>query len=163
MRLYVNGELIETVPIAEDTPGEIGYFMVGQPATRYYEYEDASNRAENAPDRQGWAMRDGFVGVIDEIRIYNTLLGAEQVAALYAAGTACDAEMPPERIEEFVTETQTTVATSAVHDPQDETPQEPVKRGAGAIAAIVILSVALCTGIAAAVILKKNKNGKKRI
>jgi uncharacterized protein HemX len=50
-----------------------------------------------------------------------------------------------------------------VHDPQDETPQEPVKRGAGAIAAIVILSVALCTGIAAAVILKKNKNGKKRI
>lgn len=163
MRLYVNGELIETVPIAEDTPGEIGYFMVGQPATRYYEYEDASNRAENAPDRQGWAMRDGFVGVIDEIRIYNTLLGAEQVAALYAAGTACDAEMPPERIEEFVTEPQTTVATSAVHDPQDETPQEPVKRGAGAIAAIVILSVALCTGIAAAVILKKNKNGKKRI
>ena len=92
MSLYVNGKLIETVALAEGALDEIGYFMVGQPATRYYDYENAPNPDENREDKQGWAMRDGFVGAIDEIRIYNTLLGEERIAALYAKGTAYDAD-----------------------------------------------------------------------
>lgn len=97
MSLYVNGNLIETVAIAEGTLDEIGYFMVGQPATRYYEYENTANPDENREDRQGWAMRDGFVGVLDEIRIYNTLLGEEKIAALYKMGTAYDATVLQEK------------------------------------------------------------------
>ena len=93
MSLYVNGNLIETVAIAEGTLDEIGYFMVGQPATRYYEYENMANPDENRMDRQGWAMRDGFVGALDEIRIYNTLLGEEKISALYKMGTAYDLTM----------------------------------------------------------------------
>ena len=106
MSLYVNGHLIETVAIAEGTMDEIGYFMVGQPATRYYEYEDVSNPDENHKDRQGWAMRDGFVGALDEIRIYNTLLGEEKIAALYAAGTEYDASVLAEKAAEAQTEVQ---------------------------------------------------------
>ena len=87
MSLYINGQLIETVNLAEGTLDEIGYFMVGQPATRYYEYENAANPDENRADKQGWAMRDGFVGTIDEIHIYNTLLSEEQIASLYTLGT----------------------------------------------------------------------------
>lgn len=93
MSLYVNGHLIETVAVAQGTMDEIGYFMVGQPATRYYEYENAANPDENHRDRQGWAMRDGFVGALDEVRIYNTLLGEEKIAALYAAGTKYDTSL----------------------------------------------------------------------
>lgn len=93
MSLYVNGNLIETVAIAEGTLDEIGYFMVGQPATRYYEYENMANPDENRKDRQGWAMRDGFVGALDEVRIYNTLLGEEKISALYKMGTAYDLTM----------------------------------------------------------------------
>ena len=86
LSLYLDGQLVQQVSIAADTLGEIGYFLVGQPAGRWYQYENASNGNENggATDRQGWAMRDGFVGSIDEIKIFNRILNAEEVSALYS-------------------------------------------------------------------------------
>lgn len=113
MSLYINGELVKTVAIADGTMDEIGYFMVGQPATRYYEYENASNSNENTSDRQGWAMRDGFVGTIDEIRIYNTILGEEKVAALYAEGTEYDAVKLAEEAADAAKEAQKTAEKAA--------------------------------------------------
>ena len=85
LRLYLNGALVQEIDIAAGTLGEIGYFLVGQPAGRYYQYENASNGSENGDKsgRQGWAMRDGFVGTVDEIKVYNTILSADEVKALY--------------------------------------------------------------------------------
>ena len=85
LRLYLNGALVQEIDIAAGTLGEIGYFLVGQPAGRYYQYENASNGYENGGKnaRQGWAMRDGFVGTVDEIKVYNTILSADEVKALY--------------------------------------------------------------------------------
>lgn len=88
MALYINGERVGLTTIAANTLDEIGYFMIGQPAVRYYDCENASNVSENQKEdtgRQGWAMRDGFVGTIDDIRIYNTILSAEEVRSLYNA------------------------------------------------------------------------------
>ena len=125
MSLYINGQLIETVNLAEGTLDEIGYFMVGQPATRYYEYENAANPDENRADKQGWAMRDGFVGTIDEIHIYNSLLSEEQIAKLYALGTEeYEVPLPPEQTEEEAppeehpADEKAAVETVAVTDPQ---------------------------------------------
>ena len=85
LRLYLNGELVQEVNIAAGTLDQIGYFMVGQPAGRYYQFENAANWYENggATGRQGWAMRDGFVGTIDEIKIYNTILNDSEIKKLY--------------------------------------------------------------------------------
>jgi len=57
------------------------------PAGRYYEYENASNTAENSSSRQGWAMRGGFVGSLDDIRVYNRILSESEVKDLYMEGT----------------------------------------------------------------------------
>ena len=87
LSLYLDGQLVQQVSIASDTLGEIGYFQVGQPAGRWYQYENAANTGENqtsANGRQGWAMRDGFVGTIDEIKIFNRILSADEVSALYS-------------------------------------------------------------------------------
>lgn len=86
MRLYIDGSLASEIDIANDTLGEIGYFMVGQPAGRYYEYENAASGSENSNHRQGWAMRDGFVGRIDELKVYNRILSNSEVLAQYNAG-----------------------------------------------------------------------------
>ena len=88
MRLYVDGELVQEKTIASDTLGEIGYFLMGTSAGRYYSYENAANGNENRTDRQGWAMRGDYVGVLDDVRIYNRILSADEVEALYEAGTA---------------------------------------------------------------------------
>ena len=87
LSLYLDGQLVQQVSIAADTLGEIGYFQVGQPAGRWYQYENAANTGENQPSAnscQGWAMRDGFVGTIDEIKIFNRILSADEVSALYS-------------------------------------------------------------------------------
>lgn len=87
LSLYLDGQLVQQVSIAADTLGEIGYFQVGQPAGRWYQYENATNTGENQPSAnscQGWAMRDGFSGTIDEIKIFNRILNAEEVSALYS-------------------------------------------------------------------------------
>ena len=87
LSLYLDGQLVQQVSIAADTLGEIGYFQVGQPAGRWYQYENAANTGENQPSAnscQGWAMRDGFVGSIDEIKIFNRILRADEVSALYS-------------------------------------------------------------------------------
>ena len=87
LSLYLDGQLVQQVSIAADTLGEIGYFQVGQPAGRWYQYENAANTGENQPSAnscQGWAMRDGFVGSIDEIKIFNRILSADEVSALYS-------------------------------------------------------------------------------
>ena len=86
LSLYLDGQLVQQVSIAADTLGEIGYFQVGQPAGRWYQYENAANTGENQPSAnscQGWAMRDGFVGTIDEIKIFNRILSADEVSSLY--------------------------------------------------------------------------------
>ena len=89
LRLFVDGSLIQEVEIADNTLSEIGYFMIGVPAGRYYQYENYSNSEEHRTDigRQGWAMRDGFVGALDDIQIYNRILTADEVQALHDAGT----------------------------------------------------------------------------
>ena len=87
LSLYLDGQLVQQVSIAADPLGEIGYFQVGQPAGRWYQYENAANTGENQTStsgRQGWAMRDGFVGTIDEIKIFNRILSADEVSALYS-------------------------------------------------------------------------------
>ena len=86
LRLFVDGSLIQEVEISDNTLSEIGYFMIGVPAGRYYQYENYNNSAEHQTDigRQGWAMRDGFVGSIDEIKIFNRILSADEVSALYS-------------------------------------------------------------------------------
>ena len=38
LSLYLDGQLVQQVSIAADTLGEIGYFQVGQPAGRWYQY-----------------------------------------------------------------------------------------------------------------------------
>lgn len=85
LRLFVDGSLIQEVEISDNTLSEIGYFMIGVPAGRYYQYENYNNSAEHQTDigRQGWAMRDGFVGSIDEIKIFNRILTADEVSSLY--------------------------------------------------------------------------------
>lgn len=87
MRLYVDGELVQETAIAADTLGEIGYFLMGTPAGRYYEYENGANTSENATYRQGWAMRGDYVGLIDDVRIYNRILSGVEVKALCQKGT----------------------------------------------------------------------------
>lgn len=89
LRLFVDGSLIQEVEISDNTLSEIGYFMIGVPAGRYYQYENYNNSAEHQTDigRQGWAMRDGFVGTLDDIQIYNRILTADEVQALHDAGT----------------------------------------------------------------------------
>lgn len=89
LSLYLDGQLVQQVSITANTLGEIGYFHVGQPAGRWYQYENASNGYENsgATGRQGWAMRDGFVGSIDDLRIYNRILSDDEVYTLYTSGT----------------------------------------------------------------------------
>ena len=87
MRLYVDGELVQETSIAADTLDEIGYFLIGTPAGRYYEYENASNTNENTAYRQGWAMRGDYVGLMDDVRIYNRILSDNEVEALYQSGT----------------------------------------------------------------------------
>ena len=83
MRLYVDGKLVQETAIAEGTLGEIGYFLIGTPAGRYYEYENAANPGENTTYRQGWAMRGDYVGLVDDLRIYNRILTPEEVEHLY--------------------------------------------------------------------------------
>lgn len=92
LRLYIDGALVQEVDIAADTLGEIGYFMIGQPAGRYYQFENAANGNENTgvKGRQGWAMRDGFVGTIDEVKIYNRILSAEEIMKDYLAATGSE-------------------------------------------------------------------------
>ena len=89
LRLFVDGSLIQEVEIADNTLSEIGYFMIGVPAGRYYQYENYNNSDEHQTSigRQGWAMRDGFVGTLDDIQIYNRILTAVEVQALHDAGT----------------------------------------------------------------------------
>ena len=89
LRLFVDGSLIQEVEISDNTLSEIGYFMIGVPAGRYYQYENYNNSAEHQTNigRQGWAMRDGFVGTLDDIQIYNRILTADEVQALHDAGT----------------------------------------------------------------------------
>ena len=88
LRLYVDGELVQEKIIASDTLSEVGYFLLGTPAGRYYSYENAANGNENNSSRQGWAMRGDYVGVLDDVRVYNRILSADEVEELYAAGTA---------------------------------------------------------------------------
>lgn len=89
LMLYIDGNLIQEISVADNTLDEIGYFMVGLPAGRYYQYEDYSNSNEHQTNigRQGWAMRDGFVGSIDDLRIYNRILSDDEVYTLYTSGT----------------------------------------------------------------------------
>ena len=86
MRLFVDGQLVSQTVIAAGTLDELGYFLIGTSAGRYYEYENAANKSENTDTRQGWAMRGDYVGLVDDVRIYNRILPAEEVEALYADG-----------------------------------------------------------------------------
>jgi len=99
MRLYVDGQLVETVSVADGTLDEIGYFLMGTCAGRYYSYENAANTSnggvnttENTYERQGWAMRGEYVGLLDDVRVYNRILSSDEVAALYEAGTEYTAQ-----------------------------------------------------------------------
>ena len=87
MRLYVDGKPVQETAIVADTLGEIGYFLIGTPAGRYYDYENAVNASENTTYRQGWAMRGDYVGLVDDVRIYNRTLSEVEVEALYEKGT----------------------------------------------------------------------------
>ena len=87
MRLYVDGELIQEKTVASDTLSEVGYFLIGTSAGRYYSYENAANGSENSSARQGWAMRGDYVGVLDDVRVYNRILSADEVKNLYQAGS----------------------------------------------------------------------------
>lgn len=92
LRLYIDGSLVQEVDIAANTLGEIGHFMIGQPAGRYYQFENASNTGENGgvSGRQGWSARDGFVGTIDEVKVYNRILSAEEILTEYLKATGND-------------------------------------------------------------------------
>ena len=92
--LYMDGSLIGTTAITQPIVADAGYLRVGyMDLTRFYTIFGRTTTATPPSMSYFWH------GSIDEASMHPAALTADQVAALYASGSANGAPLPPEQAD----------------------------------------------------------------
>ena len=76
LKLYVNGTLVASTPVADDIIGQISQLFIGHQYKKYY----------SASGNRDWTTRGGFYGLMDSFEVYNYALSDEEINVLAGGG-----------------------------------------------------------------------------
>ncbi len=88
--IYIDGVLLGSGTAASGALDDITDFAIGGMLNQYYSYE-MSTKEEIGKAR---ALNGRFYGTLDEVKLYNVALGAEDARALYAQGVGENSALP---------------------------------------------------------------------